>query len=86
MDDPYWEMDRGSTILLIVLGLSAVFNTIDCGILLNCLSGWDVPSVVVLVLPGGQVSEGGAERLCSAFWPVGVLQVSILFPCSLIFT
>uniref|UniRef100_A0A803SN06 Reverse transcriptase domain-containing protein n=1 Tax=Anolis carolinensis TaxID=28377 RepID=A0A803SN06_ANOCA len=85
VDDLRWELDRGSVSLLVLLDLSAAFDTVDHGILLGCLARMGLGGTVLQWLQS--FLEGRSQMVslgdtCSAPQPLtcGVPQGSVLSP------
>ncbi|XP_061466651.1 uncharacterized protein LOC133377174 [Rhineura floridana] len=84
-DDLCWEKDRGSVTLLILLDLSAAFNTIDHGILLGRLGDLGVGGTAwqwFCSYLAGRLQRVVHGEYCSAPWALqyGVPQGSVLSP------
>uniref|UniRef100_A0A803T068 Reverse transcriptase domain-containing protein n=1 Tax=Anolis carolinensis TaxID=28377 RepID=A0A803T068_ANOCA len=85
VDDLRRELDRGSVTLLVLLDISAAFDTIDHGILLGRLSGMGLGGTVLQWLQSFLEGRSQLVKLgdtCSDPWPLtcGVPQGSILSP------
>uniref|UniRef100_A0A803SLJ1 Reverse transcriptase domain-containing protein n=1 Tax=Anolis carolinensis TaxID=28377 RepID=A0A803SLJ1_ANOCA len=85
VDDLRRELDRGSVTLLVLLDISAAFDTIDHGILLGRLSGMGLGGTVLQWLQSFLEGRSQMVKLgdtCSDPWPLtcGVPQGSILSP------
>uniref|UniRef100_A0A803TDF9 Reverse transcriptase domain-containing protein n=1 Tax=Anolis carolinensis TaxID=28377 RepID=A0A803TDF9_ANOCA len=85
VDDLRRELDRGSVTLLVLLDISAAFDTIDHGILLGRLSGMGLGGTVLSWLRSFLEGRSQMVKLgdaCSDPWPLscGVPQGSILSP------
>uniref|UniRef100_A0A803TII9 Reverse transcriptase domain-containing protein n=1 Tax=Anolis carolinensis TaxID=28377 RepID=A0A803TII9_ANOCA len=85
VDDLRRELDRGSVTLLVLLDISAAFDTIDHGILLGRLSGMGLRGTVLSWLRSFLEGRSQMVKLgdaCSDPWPLscGVPQGSILSP------
>uniref|UniRef100_A0A803U0C0 Reverse transcriptase domain-containing protein n=1 Tax=Anolis carolinensis TaxID=28377 RepID=A0A803U0C0_ANOCA len=85
VDDLRRELDRGSVTLLVLLDISAAFDTIDHGILLGRLSGMGLGGTVLQWLRSFLEGRSQMVKLgdtCSDPWPLtcGVPQGSILSP------
>uniref|UniRef100_A0A803TXA5 Reverse transcriptase domain-containing protein n=1 Tax=Anolis carolinensis TaxID=28377 RepID=A0A803TXA5_ANOCA len=85
VDDLRRELDRGSVSLLVLLDLSAAFDTINHGILLGCLAGMGLGGTILQWLRS--FLEGRSQMVslgdtCSAPQPLtcGVPQGSVLSP------
>ena len=85
VDDLHRELDRESVSLLVLLDLSAAFNTIDYGILLGCLFGMGLRGTVLQWLQS--FLEGRTQKVVlgdswSMPWPLarGIPQGSALLP------
>ena len=85
VDDLRQELDRGSVSLLVLLDLSAAFDTIDHGILLGCHSQMGLGGTVLQWLQS--FLEGRTQKVvlgdsCATSWPLacGVPQGSALSP------
>uniref|UniRef100_A0A803T782 Reverse transcriptase domain-containing protein n=1 Tax=Anolis carolinensis TaxID=28377 RepID=A0A803T782_ANOCA len=85
VDDIHRELDRGSVSLLVLLDLTAAFNSVDHGILLGCLAGMGLRGNVLQWLHSfleGRSQMVSLRDACSAPQPLfcGVLQGSVLSP------
>uniref|UniRef100_A0A803TMD6 Reverse transcriptase domain-containing protein n=1 Tax=Anolis carolinensis TaxID=28377 RepID=A0A803TMD6_ANOCA len=85
VDDLRRELDRGSVTLLVLLDISAAFDTIDHGILLGRLSGMGLGGMALSWLQSFLEGRSQLVKLgdtCSDPWPLtcGVPQGSILSP------
>uniref|UniRef100_A0A803SWN1 Reverse transcriptase domain-containing protein n=1 Tax=Anolis carolinensis TaxID=28377 RepID=A0A803SWN1_ANOCA len=85
VDDLRRELDRGSVTLLVLLDISAAFDTIDHGILLRRLSGMGLGGIALQWLQSfleGRTQMVKLGDTCSDPWPLtcGVPQGSILSP------
>uniref|UniRef100_A0A803TBL9 Reverse transcriptase domain-containing protein n=1 Tax=Anolis carolinensis TaxID=28377 RepID=A0A803TBL9_ANOCA len=85
VDDLRRELDRGSVSLLVLLDISAAFDTIDHGILLGRLSGMGLGGTALQWLQSFLEGRSQMVKLgdtCSDPWPLtcGVPQGSILSP------
>uniref|UniRef100_A0A803SUT5 Reverse transcriptase domain-containing protein n=1 Tax=Anolis carolinensis TaxID=28377 RepID=A0A803SUT5_ANOCA len=85
VDDLRRELDRGSVTLLVLLDISAAFDTIDHGILLERLSGMGLGGTALQWLQSFLEGRSQLVKLgdtCSDPWPLtcGVPQGSILSP------
>uniref|UniRef100_A0A803SRC4 Reverse transcriptase domain-containing protein n=1 Tax=Anolis carolinensis TaxID=28377 RepID=A0A803SRC4_ANOCA len=85
VDDLRRELDRGSVSLLVLLDISAAFDTIDHGILLGRLSGMGLGGTALQWLQSFLEGHSQLVKLgdtCSDPWPLtcGVPQGSILSP------
>ncbi|XP_062818981.1 probable RNA-directed DNA polymerase from transposon BS isoform X1 [Anolis carolinensis] len=85
VDDLRRELDRGSASLLVLLDISAAFDTIDHGILLGRLSGMGLGGIALQWLRSFLGDRSQMVKLgdtCSDPWPLtcGVPQGSILSP------
>uniref|UniRef100_A0A803TKZ4 Reverse transcriptase domain-containing protein n=1 Tax=Anolis carolinensis TaxID=28377 RepID=A0A803TKZ4_ANOCA len=85
VDDLRRELDRGSVTLLVLLDISAAFDTIDHGILLGRLSGMGLRGTALQWLQSFLEVRSQMVKLgdtCSDPWPLtcGVPQGSILSP------
>uniref|UniRef100_A0A803SSM3 Reverse transcriptase domain-containing protein n=1 Tax=Anolis carolinensis TaxID=28377 RepID=A0A803SSM3_ANOCA len=82
VDDLRRELDRGSVTLLVLLDISAAFDTIDHGILLGRLSGMGLGGTVLQSFLDGRSQMVKLGDTCSDPWPLscGVPQGSILYP------
>uniref|UniRef100_A0A803TNY3 Reverse transcriptase domain-containing protein n=1 Tax=Anolis carolinensis TaxID=28377 RepID=A0A803TNY3_ANOCA len=85
VDDLRRELDRGSASLLVLLDISAAFDTIDHGILLGRLSGMGLGGIALQWLCSFLEGRSQMVKLgdtCSDPWPLtcGVPQGSILSP------